>query len=159
MENDDDLRFDIGPGTPDRLKGQLSRLLGMTATQTARVAGNALRAAGAHKDHFIVLAALDEQGPASQATLSDRTRVYKSDLVAVLNTLESHGWVHRTPDPKDKRRNIIDITESGGSRLKELGRILDSVNAHIMAPLDPTERARLFDYLGRINTHLVDPPE
>lgn len=158
MENGDDLRFDLGEGTPDRLKGQLSRLLGMTAAQTHRFASGTLRAEGAHKDHFVVLAALAEQGPASQATLSDRTRVYKSDLVAVLNDLEDHGWIHRSPDPTDKRRNIITITDTGEVRLTDLGRILDGVNAHIMAPLDPTERARLFDYLGRINAHLASAP-
>lgn len=159
MENDGDLRFDLGDETPERLKRQLSRLLGMTAAQTARYAGDALRGVDAHKDHFVVLAALAEQGPASQAALSDRTRVYKSDLVAVLNALEAHGWVRRSPDPADKRRNVITITREGETRLGELGRILDGVNEHIMAPLDRAERARLFDYLGRINAHLAHVPE
>ena len=75
METDDDLRFDRGDETPERLRGQLSRLVGMTATRRVWVAGDALGAVGAHKDHFVVLAALAELGPASQSTLSDRTRV------------------------------------------------------------------------------------
>ena len=101
--------------------------------QSNRVAGDALRAVGAHKDHFIVLAALAEFGPASQATLSGRTRVYKSDLVAVLNDLEAGTWIRRAPDPADKRRNVITVTAAGRRRLAELTELLDGVNERILA--------------------------
>ncbi|MBM7818174.1 DNA-binding MarR family transcriptional regulator [Cellulosimicrobium cellulans] len=155
MDTEDDLRFDRGDQTPARLTGQLSRLVGMTAAQTRRVAGDALRAVGAHKDHFVVLAALAELGPASQSALSDRTRVYRSDLVAVLNELGAGGWVERTPDPADKRRNVVSITPAGERRLDELDAILAGVNDRVMAPLSPAERAQLFDLLGRVNAHLA----
>ncbi|MFI6578971.1 MarR family winged helix-turn-helix transcriptional regulator [Nocardiopsis sp. NPDC050513] len=159
METSDELRFDHGEETPERLRRQLSRLAGMTAAQTRRVAGEALRSVGAHKDHFVVLAALAEFGPASQATLSGRTRIYKSDLVAVLNDLAHGGWVRRAPDPDDRRRNVITITGDGERRLAELDRILDEVNERIMAPLSRDERAQLFALLGRINAHLADAPD
>lgn len=159
METGDELRFDHGDETPARLRGQLSRLLGMTAVQTGRVASDALAAVGAHKNHFMVLAALAEFGDASQADLSGRTRIYTSDLVSVLNDLVKGGWVRRAPDPADKRRNVITITDAGERRLAELDRVLDGVNEHVMAPLDGEERARLFALLGRINAHLADPPE
>jgi len=152
------LRFDHGDETPERLKAQLSRLLGMTAGQTQRVAADALRAVGAHKDHFVVLAALAEFGPASQAAVAGRARVYKSDLVAVLNELESGGWIRRAPDPADKRRNVITLTPAGEERLAELDQILTTVNAHLTAPLTPEERTQLFTLLTRINTHLSTHP-
>jgi DNA-binding MarR family transcriptional regulator len=159
METSAELRFDHGEETPERLKGQLSRLVGMTAVQTRRVAGDALRAVGANKDHYVVLAVLAEFGPASQAALSSRTRIYKSDLVSVLNDLADGGWVRRAPDPADKRRNVITITGDGERRLAELDRVLDGVNEHIMAPLGPDERAQLFALLGRINAHLASAPD
>jgi DNA-binding MarR family transcriptional regulator len=155
VDTEDDLRFDLGDGTPTRLTGQLSRLVGMTAAQTRRVAGDALRAVGAHKDHFVVLAALAERGPASQSALSDRTRVYRSDLVAVLNELAAGGWVDRSPDPADKRRNVVSITPAGEARLEELDAILAEANDQIMAPLSPDERTLLFALLGRVNAHLA----
>lgn len=155
MATDDEPGFDHGDETPERLKRQLSRLVGLTAAQTRRVAADALRKVGAHRDHFVVLAALAELGPASQATLSDRIQVYKSDLVSVLNALADGGWVRRAPDPADKRRNVITITAAGERRLAELDRVLDGVNDHIMAPLDHDERAQLFALLGRVNAHLA----
>lgn len=159
METSDELRFDHGDETPERLKRQLSRLVGMSAAQIGRVAGETLGAVGAHKDHFVVLAALAEFGPSSQAELSGRTRIYTSDLVAVLNGLADGDWVRRTPDPADKRRNVITITGDGQQRLAELDRVLDGVNEHVMAPLSRDERAQLFALLGRINAHLADPTD
>ncbi|MBF6323947.1 MarR family winged helix-turn-helix transcriptional regulator [Nocardia cyriacigeorgica] len=155
MDTDEEMRFDHGARTPARLKKQLSRLTSMTAAQMTRLSREALRAVGARKDHFVVLAALAEFGPASQAALSQRTSVYKSDLVSVLNDLEDGGWVRRAPDAADKRRNVITITEPGRRRLAELDRVLDEVNDHIMIPLDRDERAQLFALLGRINAHLA----
>lgn len=155
---DDDLRFDHRDRTPERLKAQLSRLVGMTAAQTQRVSSEALRAIGAHKDHFVVLAALAEFGPASQAAVAGRARVYKSDLVAVLNELSDGGWIRRAPDPADKRRNVITITPAGEARLAHLDRILSAVNNHITAPLSADERAQLFDLLTRVNDHLSGSP-
>ncbi|MBC3991480.1 MarR family transcriptional regulator [Streptomyces sp. AC563] len=158
METGDETRFDRGDETPERLKGQLSRLVGMTAAQLRRVAGDALGAVGARKDHFVVLASLAEFGPASQAALSDRTRIYKSDLVAVLNDLADGGWVRRAPDPDDRRRNVVTLTDSGERRLAELDRVLADVNERVMAPLDHDERRQLFALLGRVNAHLDTPP-
>ena len=156
MESGYDLRFDHGDETPVRLKGQLSRLVGMTAAQTRQVAADALAAVGAGKDDFVVLAALAELGPASQAALASRTRIYTSDLVSVLNGLAGRGWIRRAPDPADKRRNVITIPGDGERRLAELDRVLAGVNDQIMAPLDHTERQQLFALLGRVNTHLAD---
>jgi DNA-binding MarR family transcriptional regulator len=156
METHAELRFDYGGQTPERLKRQLSRLTGMTSTLMSRVAGQALGAVGAHKAHFVVLAALEEFGPASQAVIADRTRIYRSDLVAVLNDLAEGGWILRAPDPADKRRNVITITEAGECRLAELEEILDGVNEHIMAPLSADERTQLFALLGRVNAHLAE---
>ncbi|SDD92391.1 MarR family winged helix-turn-helix transcriptional regulator [Glycomyces harbinensis] len=155
MESHPELRFDNGGQTPERLKRQISRLMGMTGAQMRRIANEAFEAVGARKDHFVVLAALAEFGPASQAQLSDRTRVYRSDLVAVLNELADGRWIERAPDPDDKRRNVITMTDSGARRLDEFDRILAGVNDRIMAPLSPDEREQLFALLGRINAHLA----
>lgn len=159
MDTSHDLRFDHGDETPPQLKKQFSRLIGMTAVQTGRVASEALRAVGAHKDHFVVLAALTEFGPASQADLSRRTRIFKSDLVAVLNDLEAHHLVRRAPDPADKRRNVITVTPAGHRRLTELTAILDAVNDQVLAPLSAAERTQLFALLGRVNAHLAEPDD
>lgn len=155
METNAELRFFRVGHTPERLRHQFSRLIGMTAAQVGRVATERLTAVGAHKQHFMVLAALGEFGPSSQAGIADRTGIFRSDLVAVLNELEAGGYVRRGPDPADKRRNVITITEAGAARFGELDAILTGVHEHVMAPLSEDEREQLFNLLTRVNAHLA----
>lgn len=155
MENNAELRFDHGEQTPRPLKRQFARLLGMTATQVSKVAHEALASVGANRYHFMVLAALDQFGPASQARLSDSTGIYRSDLVAVINELADGGYVQRGPDPADKRRNIITMTEAGVERFTELDAILVGVHERVLGPLDESEREQIFALLGRVNAHLA----
>ena len=71
------------------------------------------------------LAALEEFGPDSQSGLSDRTGIYRSDLVATINDLTVRGLVVRTPDPADRRRNAITLTDDGRRHLKQLDELLE----------------------------------
>ncbi|HLU28034.1 MAG TPA: MarR family transcriptional regulator [Glycomyces sp.] len=155
MEHGNDLRFDRGEQMPERFRRQASRLLGMTAAQASRLAQGAFASVGAHRWHFGILAALDESGPGSQARIADRTGIYRSDLVAALNELAAGGYIERSPDPEDKRRNVITMTEAGRARLAELDRVTAEINERILAPLDEAERRRFFALLERVNEHLA----
>lgn len=59
------------------------------------------------------------------------------------------------PDPADKRRNVITITELGESRLAELDRVLDGVNNHIMPRSTRMNARSCLFLLNRINAHLA----
>jgi hypothetical protein len=69
------------------------RLLSHTAIYAERLVNEGLAGAAARKWHYAVLVALQESGPASQATLSRRAGIYRSDLVAVINELADRGHV------------------------------------------------------------------
>src|SRR6266540_1005549 len=70
--------------TPARLRRLPSRLLTQTAMHADRLVNEGLARADDRKWHYAVLAALQEFGPASQAALSRRTGIYRSDLVAII---------------------------------------------------------------------------
>ncbi|MFB7860530.1 MarR family winged helix-turn-helix transcriptional regulator [Streptomyces sp. NPDC056069] len=137
---------------PDRLRGLPSRLLAMTAARADRVVSERLAAEDARKWHYAVLASLDEHGPASQADVSRRTGIYRSDLVAVLNELEERGHVARTPDPADRRRNVVTLTAQGRRHLKRLDKVLADAQDDLMEPLSVAERALLVSLLERMLT-------
>ena len=140
-------------GTPERLRTLPSRLLSLTGAHADRMVTGRLAEADARKWHYAVLVVLEAYGPASQATLSRRTGVYRSDLVAVINELSARGLVERAPDPEDRRRNVITLTERGGVGLRRLDTVLDAVQDDILAPLDQPERAELTRLLGRLLDH------
>lgn len=139
--------------TPARLRGLPSRLLALTAARADRLISEGLAGEDARKWHYAVLASLDEYGPTSQAGLSRRTGIYRSDLVAVINELAERGHVERTPDPEDRRRNVITLTEQGNSHLERLDEVFSGVQDELMEPLTKLERELLTSLLERVLNH------
>lgn len=138
---------------PSRLRRRASRLLSQTAARSDRLINEGLGRVGARKWHYAVLASLHEYGPASQATLSRRTGIYRSDMVGVLNELAEHALVERAPDPDDRRRNVITITDQGRHRLSQLDQVLDDLHDELLAPLASAERDQLVRLLMRLLDH------
>src|ERR1700739_1769539 len=91
--------------TPERLRSLPSRLLNLAAGYAQRQVGERLATLDSRKWHYATLAALEEFGPDSQSGLSDRTGIYRSDLVATINDLTARGLVVRNPVPADRRRH------------------------------------------------------
>jgi DNA-binding MarR family transcriptional regulator len=136
--------------TPTVLTQLPSWLLTQSATQAHRVISDTFAAGGARAYHFRLLATLVEFGPASQAALGRRSCIDRSDVVAALNELAADGYVERTPDPDDGRRNIITITAAGRRHYKRLTTLVTKAQDEIYAPLSPTDRARLITLLSRV---------
>jgi DNA-binding MarR family transcriptional regulator len=92
-------------------------------------------------------------GPASQAALGRRTGIYLSDLVGALNDLETAGYVQRSPDPADRRRNVVAVTAAGRERAGELTVRVEAIQDDLLAPLSGEERARFAGLLRRLVEH------
>ncbi|MEU4427931.1 MarR family transcriptional regulator [Actinoplanes sp. NPDC024001] len=133
-----------------------SWLLTQTATFAHRLVADGLGAMGARGYHHRLLRSLIEDGPASQADLGRRTGIHLSDLVGALNELEGTGFVGRSPDPADRRRNVITVTDRGRERAVELAARVDAIQDELLAPLDAEERRELVALLGRVLRHHRD---
>lgn len=139
--------------TPDRLRGRASRLLSQLTMRSDRLITEGLALADARKWHYAVLASLQEFGPASQAELSLRSGIYRSDMVGVLNELAERHLVERAPDPDDRRRNVITISPQGRRHLRRLDKVLDDLHDELLAPLSPAERDQFVQVLTRLLDH------
>jgi MarR family transcriptional regulator, lower aerobic nicotinate degradation pathway regulator len=128
---------------PERLRSLPSRLLSLAAGYAQRLVTDRLATVGSRKWHYATLAALEEFGPDSQSGLSDRTGIYRSDLVATINELTARGLVVRAPDPADRRRNAITLTDEGRRHLKHLDALIADGEAEFLAPLSAVDRAEL----------------
>jgi MarR family transcriptional regulator, lower aerobic nicotinate degradation pathway regulator len=143
-----------GDGTqPARLMSASSWLVGQASTYSHRLVTEAFAAAGVRGYHYRLLAALDEFGPASQAALGRSTGIDRSDVVAALNELTAMHLVERSPDPDDRRRNVITLTPAGLDHLKRLDTVLDEIQDAFLAPLSPSERDQFATILKKIVNH------
>ncbi|MER7479160.1 MarR family transcriptional regulator [Streptomyces sp. NPDC126510] len=143
--------------TPDRLRRRASRLLSQLTVRSDRLITDGLARADARKWHYAVLASLQEYGPASQAELSGRSGIYRSDMVGVLNELAERDLVERSPDPGDRRRNVITISARGRRHLRRLDQVLDDLHDELLAPLSPAEREHFVQLLTRLLDHHTQP--
>ncbi|WP_405094861.1 MarR family winged helix-turn-helix transcriptional regulator [Micromonospora sp. NBC_01412] len=143
-------RADDRPAAPARLRNLPTRLLSLAAIHSDRRVNEELARVDARKWHYAVLAALDEAGPASQAELSSRTGIYRSDMVAVLNELADRGLVERAPDAADRRRNVVTLTGPGLRQLRKLDGLLADVEDEVLASLTPPEREQLARLLATL---------
>jgi MarR family transcriptional regulator, lower aerobic nicotinate degradation pathway regulator len=135
---------------PERLRGLPSRLLNLAAGYAQRQVGERLATLDSRKWHYATLAALEEFGPDSQSGLSDRTGIYRSDLVATINELTARGLVVRAPDPADRRRNAITLTDEGRRHLKQLDLLIADAEAEFLTPLSEVDRGELIRILKLI---------
>jgi DNA-binding MarR family transcriptional regulator len=138
---------------PARLRGQTSWLINQVAIPANRLVNEGLARAGTRRYHYSLLAALHEAGPTSQADLSRRTTIDRSDIVAAINELVERGYVERSPDPGDLRRNVITLTPAGLRRLDELDRLIAEAQDRLLAPLSAQERTELVGLLNRLVDH------
>ncbi|GGL20245.1 hypothetical protein Sme01_23510 [Sphaerisporangium melleum] len=140
------------------LLGMPSWLISQTAVHAGRLVNEGFAAVDARGYHYRLLATLKESGPASQADLGRRSGIHFSDMVATVNELAERELVTRAPDPADRRRNVITITEAGREQLGRLERQLAKVQDELLAPLSPDERDQLTGLLLRVLTHHIRRP-
>jgi MarR family transcriptional regulator, lower aerobic nicotinate degradation pathway regulator len=135
---------------PARLRGKPSWLISKASARAHRLIAEAMAAVGGRAYHFAILAALDEFGPDSQVRIGRRCGIDQSDMHAMLNELTEQRHVARTPDPGDRRRNLITLTDAGRRRLEELDTRLTRVQHDVLNALSATERDTLIALLTRI---------
>src|SRR6266536_1417595 len=146
-----------GDATPSRVLEMPTWLISRVYAYSHRLVAEGFAAAGVRGYHYRLLAALEEFGPASQASLGRRTSIDRSDVVAALNELAGRGLIRRSPDPDDRRRNVITITPAGTEHLRLLEGVLAGVQDQLLAPLSATERTQLTRLLTRVLEHHATP--
>jgi DNA-binding MarR family transcriptional regulator len=142
---------------PARLRELPSWLLGQNSLVARYLVGEHLAQLADHRYHFSMLAALEEFGPLSQAELGRRCGLDRSDVTAAVTDLEARHLLERRPDPSDRRRNTVRITEAGRAHLTELDQLVAKAQDELLAPLSPLERVALVQLLTRLTDHHAGP--
>jgi DNA-binding MarR family transcriptional regulator len=130
-----------------------SWLINQAAIPANRLVTEGLARAGTRRHHYSVLTTLDEVGPGSQSALSDCSAIDRGDMVATIDQLVEQGLVERMPDPTDRRRNVVTITQAGRRQLRKLDRLIARIQDELLAALSVDERKHLVRLLSRVVEH------
>jgi DNA-binding MarR family transcriptional regulator len=63
-----------------------------------------------------VLTRLHKEGPSSASVLAGAEAVSHQAIGAILTVLDTRGFIERSPDPNDGRRQLISLTAAGVAR-------------------------------------------
>ncbi|WP_327287640.1 MarR family winged helix-turn-helix transcriptional regulator [Streptomyces sp. NBC_01198] len=143
---------------PSRIEGKPTWLLARAYTRSVGLmaAGFAASGTGLRSYHYRLLAALDEWGVASQADLGRGTRMDRKDVAGAIAELERRGFVARSVDPDDRRRNIVTITDDGRRQLPVLDEVIESIQQQVLARLSPAESEQFFHIMRRLTQDEAD---
>jgi len=68
---------------------------------------------GLEASELAALEHLQAAGPMTQKQLGERLSMSPGAVTAMIDRLESRGYVQRTPNPEDRRSALVRITEAG----------------------------------------------
>ncbi len=105
---------------------------------------------GINAGELAVLMLIDAREPESQQQIARRLRVDRTSMVSLIDALESKRLVARRPDPQDRRRNVVELTEAGTKTLRRATKASDDAERQLLSALSDTEAAQLRKLLGRI---------
>lgn len=139
---------DEGPGP--RLRARLGYLLKHAFLELEELHAVHLADSPVNVRELSVLLLLDGREPESQQQAADRLGVDRTTMVGLLDGLEGKGLVARQPDPGDRRRNVVVLTDAGRNALEEATAASDEAERQLLSELTPRQAEQLRDLLSRV---------
>ena len=134
-----------------------SALLDHLARLTRLRSEAALAPLGLRPRHLVALTLLRDHGGSTQQALAGALRIDPTNLVGLLNELETDGLISRRRSSEDRRRHIIELTDRGTRHLARAEAGLAAAEDEVLSGLDEAERETLYQLLQRATGgHVVD---
>ena len=93
---------------------------------------------------------LAHSGPMPVGTVAARCGLRDSTLTGILDKLTQQGLVERQPDPLDRRRARVALTEAGHQQVRDLLPVLDRASDQMRSPLTAEEQLQLQALLTKL---------
>jgi DNA-binding MarR family transcriptional regulator len=143
---------------PPALMERVGFLLTMVRGGTLAICTEALSPLDLHVKQFGMLLVLASEGPHSQQFLSEWTRMDRTTMVALVDSLEERGYVRRERNPEDRRANLVTITPEGRRVLRRAETAMAQAESRVLASLNPRETKQLLELLATVATDIGRPP-
>ena len=86
----------------------------------------------------------------SQDDIVQALRIDKTTVAKSLQGLETKGYVLRTQDRRDRRKNVLRLTECGRESITEIIAIYQNWIQNVMGVLSPEEQKQFEEYSQRM---------
>lgn len=135
---------------PEALSGHVGYLLVRLGKHAQRLFSGEIAALGLRPPHADIVLTLGERGALSQVEIAGTLRIERAHLVALLDQLEALGLVRRAPDPTDRRRHSVGLTDAGVETVGLLRAVAAQVEKTLLEGLSADEARALRAVLRRL---------
>ncbi len=122
---------------------RLGYLLKHAQLRLAAFTAPALEPFGISGRELAVLMTIDDPVPLSQQDVAGRLGVDRTSMVTLIDGLQDKGLVRRRPDPADRRRNVVTLTETGQTTMTGAIAASDEAERQFLSKLSAAEVASL----------------
>ena len=109
--------------------------------------------AGVTEQQWRVLRIMDESGPSDATEIANSACLLMPSLTRILQHLESEQYCTRKSDPNDRRRMVVEITESGRNLIADNAPRANEIFTQLEREYGKDNLNQLLDLLNE----LVDP--
>ena len=102
---------------------------------------------GLRPRHLIALTVLRDLGGSSQQDLAKILEMDGTNVVGLLNDLETENLVERRRSPADRRRHVVELTDVGAKLLARAELALTAVEDEVLGALSAEQRETLYELL------------
>lgn len=100
--------------------------------------------------HLLMILKGEEGHMLSPSELAKRTNVTRATMTQFVDALEKEEYVKRTDDPKDRRGMLVQLTDKGGRKLKEVLPHYFKCLTEFTRELSPDEQSTLLTLIKKI---------
>ena len=133
----------------DCLSDNLGWLLSRAEHALAAELALALEPLGLSSRRYCVLATALGQDR-TQIELANLIGLDKTTMVATVDALEEAGLAERRPSSLDRRVRVIAVTKAGEAKVREARKVIEQVQADVLARFPERERKALLSGLMRL---------
>jgi len=134
-------------GRRTELLKQLDEALRKVSAQSVLLSDTVARLVGLHSTDLECLDLLYLSGPVTAGRLAAHTGLTSGATTAVIDRLESSGYVRRTRDARDRRRVMVEALPAGMRRIEPLYARLADAMARLHGRYDDRQLALVMEYL------------
>src|SRR2546423_7266630 len=125
-------------------------LIGHLARRLRLRVESALAPLGLRPRHVLALTMLRDHGECSQQALTSILEMDATNVVGLLNELEAENLVERRRSPQDRRRHVVELTDTGIEQLAKAELTLATVEDEVFAALNIDQRETLYNMLQQV---------
>jgi DNA-binding MarR family transcriptional regulator len=137
------------------MAGHLGYLLNHVYVRFFELSAPALAPFGISGREAAVLRAINDPHPLAQGEIARRMGIDRTTMVALIDDLQERELVRRRQDPDDRRKNVVELTDTGRDVVRQATRAAGQAEQVFLSPLSAGQAEQFRKTLRAL---LYDPP-